>query len=789
MVAGVRELGALVAKLSTILDQIDSGTVLLPEFQRGYVWNREQVRGLMRSLYLGYPVGSLLVWETEADPGAVRGDALVAAGVRLLLLDGQQRITTLYGIVRGKPPAFFEGKAEAFTGLHFNVEDKTFEFYAPAKMKSDPLWVDVSAVFAPDGIKEAMAALTAGGVAGDDSLKHMSRLIDLRNILDKEFHQEKITGADKTVATVVDIFNKVNSGGTKLSQGDLALAKICAEVPQVRSHMRDLLNRWGTRGYNFQLDWLLRNVNAVTTGRAQFSALDGVRPADVVGALERTRRHVETFLQLVEGRLGLDHNRVLMGRYAVPVVSRLLELQGGSFSDQRQRDAVLYWYIHAAIWGRFTGSVESFLTRDYETAADGGIDGLIMSLERWRGGNLHLEPHDFEGYGMGSRFYPLLYLMTRVLEARDLGTGNPLRAEMLGHLSGLQVHHIFPKAFLYEHGYPQNLVNSVSNFAFLTQATNLEIGMRAPSDYLAEVAEKEPGALESQWIPVDAELWRPERYPDFLAARQRLLADAANGFLDRLRSGRVPEGAPMRAAPPAEAEADERTLDVIQAVDALERLGCVRAELDVEVSDPESGRVLAVAEAAWLDGLQPGMDSPVVLDLDPGEADIARLEELGYRVFASTASLLGFARRAVGELEPNPPDVAPTPVGDDGSSTVETPEREQKEAADPDREVADLAAFGDAMLGVYQRAKSEAGYNATLYIRMLSERGPLVTAHHLLGAPHTSDGFAALWEKGRLDLTVEAVVLRAEFRSLFSEDELATAESRLRDHGHTRASD
>lgn len=88
------------AKLSTILDQIDSGTVLLPEFQRGYVWNREQVRGLLDSLYKGYPVGSLLVWETEADPGAIRGSVLAGAGVRSLLLDGQQRITTLYGVMR-----------------------------------------------------------------------------------------------------------------------------------------------------------------------------------------------------------------------------------------------------------------------------------------------------------------------------------------------------------------------------------------------------------------------------------------------------------------------------------------------------------------------------------------------------------------------------------------------------------------------------------------------------------------------------------------------------------------
>jgi uncharacterized protein with ParB-like and HNH nuclease domain len=94
------------AKLSTILDQIDNGTILLPEFQRGYVWNRDQVRALMRSMYREYPVGSLLIWETEPASSAIRGSDKLGSGSKRLLLDGQQRITSLYGLVRGCPPPF-----------------------------------------------------------------------------------------------------------------------------------------------------------------------------------------------------------------------------------------------------------------------------------------------------------------------------------------------------------------------------------------------------------------------------------------------------------------------------------------------------------------------------------------------------------------------------------------------------------------------------------------------------------------------------------------------------------
>jgi hypothetical protein len=395
-----------VAKLNVILDQIDSGVMLLPEFQRGYVWNRDQVRGLMRSLYHGYPVGSLLVWETSSE-SSVRG-GLAGHGIRHLLLDGQQRVTSLYGVVRGRPPVFFEGDPKAFTGLHFNVEEETFEFYVPAKMKDDPQWVDVTELFS----KGLQQFITAFALSHPECMAtYLTRLNRLHELLERNFHAEVIIGEDRTVDVVVDIFNRVNSGGTKLSKGDLALAKICAQSADARGEMRGILARWQDAGYSFTLDWLLRNINAVSTGRAQFQALDGVSSNEFQTALVAATKYVGSFLDVVAGRLGLDHDRVLMGRYAIPVVSRYLHLSGGRFADSSEKDRLLFWYVHSALWGRFTGSVETLLAQDFETARRSGIEGLIESLSRWRGGNLVIQPHDFAGSTLGSRFYPLLYML------------------------------------------------------------------------------------------------------------------------------------------------------------------------------------------------------------------------------------------------------------------------------------------------------------------------------------------------------------------------------------------
>jgi len=130
--------------IGDILSQIDLGAMALPEFQRGYVWNRDQVRELMTSLYKRYPVGGLLIWKTRTESAHARGDGQRSLGYVDLILDGQQRVTSLYGVICGKPPQFFQGNQDAFLNLYFNIETETFKFYSPLEMKDSPTWVHVT---------------------------------------------------------------------------------------------------------------------------------------------------------------------------------------------------------------------------------------------------------------------------------------------------------------------------------------------------------------------------------------------------------------------------------------------------------------------------------------------------------------------------------------------------------------------------------------------------------------------------------------------------------------------
>lgn len=749
------------AKLSTILDQIDAGSMLLPEFQRGYVWNRDQVRSLMKSLYHGYPVGALLVWETEGSDQAVRGSA-ASAGQKQLLLDGQQRITTLFGIIRGEPPAFFEGDPAAFGDLRFNVETEQFQFHAPVKMKGDPLWIDVTGAFC-DGPGAVLAGLLDLNWVRPKLAVYLDRIARLTSVLHREFHVEQITGPDKTVDVVVDIFNRVNSGGTKLSKGDLALARICSEWSDARPTMRRNLKRWYDDDFRFTPDWLLRNVNAVITGKAPFSELEDVSAGEFQHGLHETLGHVDHFLsELAVGRLGLDHDRVLFGRYAVPVISRHLHNRGGRFADGTEADRALYWYVHAALRGRFAGSTETFLAKDLVTVDKDGIDGVIAALARTRKGNMTIDAQDFEGLGRGSRAYPLLYLLGRVTGARDLLTGRPL-----GHdTSTVQVHEIFPKSALAQAGHSRGEGNAIANFAFVTPSSGTRLGDLEPAEYLAAL---DPEARRSQWIPDDPALWQIGRHHEFFAARRELLAEAANGFLDRLLRGAHPWSRLEPIEVVVREDPDPRVSQIRSLVAELTDLGYAQPALDAEIPDPETGRVLAVAEAFWPDGFQPGIGEPVVLELDPEEADIPRLTELGCAVFTSVDALRGYVEQLrKGDGEPVP--VEP-PVDD---VVVRPPDEEPPAAGEFDRAVG----------RVVERCRDELRYNPRYFRAMIAQYGALGATRRLLHAPAVSDGFVTLWERQRLDLAVESLVVDDRFTHLFTGDERATARKRLADFGH-----
>lgn len=631
------------AKISTILDEIDNGSIALPVFQRSYVWSRKQVSELFASLYRGHPIGSLLIWKTSSAEAEIRGDLPAPSTPLQLLLDGQQRMTSLYGVMRGQEPAFFDGNANAFSGLRFNMEEESFEFYQPVKMRDDPLWIDVSELYqnGTQGVQTILNNLSNGG---QDSTKFMGRLLDLLAVSDKELHVELVTGEDKTVETVVDIFNQVNSGGTKLTSGDLALAKICANWPEARDIIKLMITTWREQGFNFTHEWLLHVVNAIVKGEAKFSHLHDLDSMTIEKGLHKAETYANKTLNIISSRLGLDHDRVLFAKPAISTIASFYNLYGLNLTHD-QRDKLLFWYAHAGMWGRYSGASDATLGQDLtiiqkSNSIDECIDALIEEMERSRG-SIRVTEQDFLGSKVSARFYAVLYMLTRMGKALDLVEGIPLTMHHLGKMAQLEKHHIFPKALLKKFKFDNNDINAIANYCFLTKESNLKIKDRDPAEYLEECELAHPGVLESQWIPTEPELWEIENYFDFLETRRQLLASATNDLLDGLKA----DSSEMYATDYETNSVYQRSVSI--ATDEEEVLlfeinewvtsqGIQAGIIGYELVDPSDGSVICVFDLAWPEGLQAELSEPIALLIDEDIEVLEAAGKNGYRFYTKT---------------------------------------------------------------------------------------------------------------------------------------------------------
>lgn len=638
-------------KISTILDHIDSGRILLPTFQRGFVWNRGQVRRLIESLYRGRPIGGLLVWHTSSSSASHRGEAPVMQEYVDFLLDGQQRITSLYAVVRGRLPGFQEAKDSSLQGLRFHVETEEFSYYQPVRMRDDNLWIDVSEIM--QSKDKAMEQIIDNLQDEKEHLpgKYAWRLNRLRDIREKSMHIETISGEDFTLEDIVDIFNQVNSGGTNLSKGDLAMAKISARWHGARDAMNSKLNDWNKMGYKFDQNWLLRSVNTVLNGKSKFSFLHNCTEDQMQNGLDRASDCIDYALNLISARLGLDHDRVFFGKNAIPVLVRHLDQAKCQVSAEDQ-DKLLMWFVQSGMWGRYSSSIETTIDKDIDCldGPEGSVDKLLDNLFLWRNNSFNTTPEHFKESGVGARIYSVLYMLTRQGQAQDWGTGVRIKKGLLGSGNKLELHHIFPKSALRKIGYNRAAINAVANFSFQTRETNQKLGDKHPDVYFEEIEKNYPSALESQWIPSDRKLWRIENYHEFLAARRELLSEAINSRFGELLnnnprwfSGQCPETTAQHK--PGDDKIDDYSRQTLTDLnDWMDDNNLPAGAIGYSLTDSDSG-LNCELDLAWPEGVQQEFPEPVAVILaDDENQKVVLASEQGFRCFRSVQSFMNFVR-------------------------------------------------------------------------------------------------------------------------------------------------
>ncbi len=225
-------------KISSILEKIDERQLFVPAFQREYVWKKRDAKLLVDSLIKGYPTGTILTWDTNQPP-ELKGDHVYdpRQGAIKILLDGQQRVTTLYMLIRGELPPYYslEEITEDTRGLHINVETREIEYHQK-RMDNDPRWLNITDIFKKE--VRARDVVRALENTGRDLTKEEDDKIDdsfaaVQGILDREFPEQNIP-VRASLREAIDIFYIVNAGGVSLTDAELALAQISGYWPQAR---------------------------------------------------------------------------------------------------------------------------------------------------------------------------------------------------------------------------------------------------------------------------------------------------------------------------------------------------------------------------------------------------------------------------------------------------------------------------------------------------------------------------------------------------------------------------
>ena len=508
-------------KISEILYGVDSQQLMVPRFQRGWVWRKKHVLQLFDSLYREYPVGSLITWPTRIDGRPIEN-----------VIDGQQRLTALYGIIRGeRPPWLADATPSALEHLMFNVDTQVFA-YATQAMLNDPHWVDVTSLFT-DGLGAWASKFKTRSSEDAKGIyyEHIAQVIGIR---DKDINVDKLP-ADVEVEAAAKVFEIVNRAGTRVSDGDLVLGQISLKWDDARMCLTEALDDWRNRGYGVSLEWLLHAMSAALEDRIDFNVVLSASRDDLLFAFDSVVKSTSEVLNHLRDVLGLD------ATLSTPINNGLIVVvmertRSGSHSSEGLEHirALIGWWFLSTIHNRWTGDIRNRTNRDLNVLANGrGIGGLMHEL-RGMSPSLSVGTEGFARNRSSKPYYRLLITLTRRRGARDLRSGVSLSFDHFGENASLEAHHIFPRSLLSKHNIQKDQINQLANLALITKGANLRIGSKPPAEYFPQLESENPGVLDSQWIPNDPSLWVVEAYEDFLEARRVLLAQAAEDLLAEL---------------------------------------------------------------------------------------------------------------------------------------------------------------------------------------------------------------------------------------------------------------
>lgn len=563
--------------ISTLVDMYKRGELRLPEIQRHYVWQGTRVRDLLDSLYRGYPSGSILMWETD-EPIPTRDFAIAqettAFAGRKLLLDGQQRLTSLTAVLNGEavtvrgrkrpidilfnlehpegpPVEVVEVESDEVSpltpddelddvdqsdeaddseqGLLERLNRRTF-VVASKNLLAQPNWVSVSEVFKSS---DTSILQKAGIESFSDPRyqKYIDRLTKLRQIKNYQYVVH-VLERDMDYEEVTEIFVRVNSLGAKLRSSDLALAQMTSRWQNLLKELEEFQEECERVWFTIDLGQFVRSIVVFATKQCLFRTVASTQIDRLKAGWEEAKEGLRFAVNFLRTNAGIEDETLLSSPMFIHVLAAVSRVKDNKLT-QAEQHSLLHWLLIANARGRYSrGSTETLLNEDLAIIFRSGDIAALLEPVKRQFGRLHIEPSDLASRGSNSPLFSLSYLALKHNGAKDWFSGLGLSLTHQGKMHFIQWHHIFPKSLLKQRGFETGEINEIANMAFITGQTNRRISNKAPIEYLPDIIKNQgPVALESQLVPTASDKWEMDTYRQFLQERRSALAACMNDFI------------------------------------------------------------------------------------------------------------------------------------------------------------------------------------------------------------------------------------------------------------------
>lgn len=570
--------------LISLIQNIDLGTIGLPDIQRPFVWKDTKVRDLFDSLYKGYPVGYFLFWENANIDGVKGiGTDVKQKFANLLIVDGQQRLTSLYAVLKGQE-VIRENYEKTKIIIAFNPLENKFEVPDAAIKRNPRYYQNISDLWQPNinifkVIMDFVANLKNHIVVSDElEMKIQEAFMRLKNLENYPFSVLELS-QEIDEEQVADVFVRINSEGKTLNQADFILTLMSVFWDEGRTNLENfcrdarLPSTTFATPFNYLIvpkpEQMLRASVGLAFRRARLQYIYSIlRGKDLDTGLFSEERREQQFEKLkiaqaytldiqnwhefikalkqagYNNESFISSNNNILYSYVFFLIGRI----DYKVDLYELKKLIAKWFFMCSITGRYTGSPETAMEMDLakfrsvETAEDfvfelNTIIDSQLTSDFWEVTlPMDLSTSSFRSpslfaYYASLNIHHALGLFSK-LQVKEL-----LESGLRANKSALERHHLFPKAWLMRNGITeQRDINQIANFALVEWSDNIAISDKEPKVYLPYYQSRFDNDVWQKMYYWHAlpENWEEMNYQDFLMERRKRIAKVVQKAFEKL---------------------------------------------------------------------------------------------------------------------------------------------------------------------------------------------------------------------------------------------------------------